>query len=228
MFPMILGVLLALLGAAIVRAGALRRRQGRRRGRGRRGAGLARLGLHHRRTAGLHRAGQVRRPGAGHAGAGVHLGDGRPPAHGQSAALLSVGVTLLGLAVFSWGCSCSSAVPLGLIGHGNLQQPDARVLHRLRARQPDVGGLRRVHGQPDRRAARHGRAGRHLHSAAADLHHDADRGAGDAVGHLLRLAVWRRHHLHHAEPARHGLARSPAWTAIRWRATARPARRCSC
>ena len=187
------------------RAGRLRAAGGRRRGRGRRGAGLARLELHHRRTAGFIALGKF----GGLVPATLALvfisalGDRQHTV--KSAALLSAGVTLLGLAVFSWGLQLQ--FPLfrwGLIGHGNLQQPDARVLHRLRARQPDVGGLRRVHGQPDRRAARHGRAGRHLHSAAADLHHDADRGAGDAVGHLLRLAVWRRHHLHHAEPARHG------------------------
>ena len=44
----------------------------------------------------------------------------------------------------------------------------------------------------------------------------AGRRAADAVGHLLRRAVWRGHLLHPAEPALPSARTpSPAWTAIR-------------
>ena len=56
----------------------------------------------------------------------------------------------------------------------SLHRPVVRLRRRAPAAQPDVVVLRRADRQPDRRAARHGRAVGDLDAAAADLH-DARR-----------------------------------------------------
>ncbi len=76
-----------------------------------------------------------------------------------------------------------------------------RLRRRARAAQSDVLLPRRAGRQSGRRAAGHGRGGDDLHPAAADLRDAAGAGDPDAVGGLLRLAIWRGDLLDPAQPA---------------------------
>ena len=108
-----------------------------------------------------------------------------------------------------------------------LSQPSrTRLRRRADADQPAVRADRRAARHADRRAARH-RPGRDDRDAAADdLRAAAGVRADHARRHLLRRAIRR---LDDVDPRQHArrvvVGRSPASTATRWRARARPAPR---
>ena len=108
----------------------------------------------------------------------VHLGARRPRQHADEAPSCSAlaivrrrgGRLLVGAA------AAVAAVRSGAerMIEQSLHRPVVRLRRRAAAAQPDVVVLRRAGGQPDRRAARHGRAVGDLDAAAAHLH-DARR-----------------------------------------------------